>query len=1425
MPAPTEPGSGRNIGILADGGGFALYASWLAVLWEGCAVVPLSAETPIERLGSIMEDAEVSVVLVTDEGGVAVGTRLRAKGSCSTVSMLDVRPLEAAGGDSVTHTGSGEPFMVNDEEGGTSVCQTAYLYYTSGSSGEPKGVYSGHAPMMNRLRWMQRQWPFAEDEVCCQRVDHIFIDFVAEVFGPLSCGVPILVVPYAVRRNPILMRDFICIHGVTRITLIPTLARLLVEATNSPAPTGSALRRSQQTPRDDVDTPIAFCFDSVRLWVLSGEALPWIVARGLAKLSLPTAHLLNMYGSTEVAADVTFYSRTCAAILMRGSRVPGEHSKNYGGSLSYPIGRPITGCGLELMDIADLKRAGPTTDGPPAVLCKIPSTSIGRVGVVYISGAALASGYWGRPAATEERFPSYTWNSTSSSYHLCSSSLTDYREPETAPNLSPTHKEPANCCESDGEARKPRDQRSVRFFCTGDLASFERRHTAGGDDGGEGWNLVYRGRLDQQIKLVGRRLDLGEVEACVLRVRGVTLATAVAVSAGDPGRCQDGHEEETLGSTGNSVVGVVVSPLDVEEAAVRAECRLSLPDFAVPQLVVIAPTIPTLPGSGKADRRTVKRMLLDKFHHRQGIDEASNQADGLAIPTLSSTRQGGTETKGDDVDKIVELILVAIASTFKFHGEKKVEPGEDAPRRASDTHFFAEAGLSSVQAVIFLQELRHKLVSCGSNQGLCVRHTVGLIDLYSYPTARSLAHWLVSRPLPASTESKDERRRDPICLLPEATHGTVNASNWSAGNRSSSEECRGHESLFNGVTINPMSADLWAKTSALFSSVFLSSEPLIGARFDRYRTTIGPAGTAVVRRCHKRMLSRSLRSILRGGGRVLIATSDTTGQVVGFTVGTELVEPAQGSGFLASGAGGGLAEERAWARPRSAEKTVRTKKTLWESCTDWLWGIPLRSLMRPISDILRELMTTYRFERGWAYAPGDLMFISETGCRLDQRGKAAGKPNMRHGRNQSELMANKRTRDGDNDANDGGSGGSGFRAAVLAELLERRLLSEATAAGFIRAVTICTNAVTIHVARELGFREVARVSPVQTYHPPRRTRDGVPTRKKEKRQGPFARVPQEHAHVVLFEKVIAPTVPLELLLDRRDEGAAKSDGQGETSTATFPSATVIASPTDLGEYKNVSAATAGREMWKIVPVGAMAWSHHCEMLAILANSLPFLASSGRAVEYMADDIEQGQEAFALLTAPHTASVRAEGHKLVQGVEAAAGAAAGMVAGAVEPDEAQSDVLIGSLPVAPVWTVAACMSWRRGRNTSEFAQNGRQAGADEPVSSDEGTNGGKDNCSGPSSCEPCQELLVLAVGRRWRYRGVGASLIHRLLAESRRKGNSFVYVRSLLEAVSFYERRGFRRVRREHIEGKGELLPPSNGEYLMVYDLARCFSHA
>ncbi|CAM9956355.1 unnamed protein product, partial [Ectocarpus sp. 6 AP-2014] len=503
----------------------------------------------------------------------------------------------------------------------------AYLYYTSGSSGEPKGVSSGHGPMVNRLRWMRERWPFAEDEVCCQRVEHVFIDFVAEVFGPLSCGIPVIVVPSAVRKNPVLLKSFIINHGVTRITLVPTLARRVAEA----------------------------ALMNVRLWILSGEALPWAVARSLARLSMPNSTLLNLYGSTEVAADITFFSLSCqsdALATSDGKQGAEERVRN-----------------------------------PPSV-----PIEQGRVGMLYVSGAGLARGYWGRPTATRECFPSYTWDSASSCFELCSSDPTEALPLHV--NTAALQPHGDGDARGDGEDIKSGCQhgQKVRFFCTGDLASFERSQKGGG------WSLVCRGRLDQQIKINGRRFDLSEVEACLIQSGGVTLGTAVALT--EQHGC--GGKERSDWGVGD-VVGVVVSPETVDTDLVLAKCRRCLPSFAVPQVVVAVSTMPTLLGSGKVDRREVQRMVSKHWHHHRGI-ASSDGSDQSAASVVSGTRLGSTSVRDISVEKGMSLINEAVVRTIQSYD--RLDMLAERNQIGDDSNLFVEVGLSSVQAVRLVHELR-----------------------------------------------------------------------------------------------------------------------------------------------------------------------------------------------------------------------------------------------------------------------------------------------------------------------------------------------------------------------------------------------------------------------------------------------------------------------------------------------------------------------------------------------------------------------------------------------------------------------------------------------------------------------------------------------------------------------------------------------
>ena len=82
----------------------------------------------------------------------------------------------------------------------------AYVIYTSGSTGIPKGVVALHRGALNRFAWMWKIYPFGTDEKSCQKTSLNFVDSVWEIFGALLQGVPTVLIPDAIVKEPRLAR-------------------------------------------------------------------------------------------------------------------------------------------------------------------------------------------------------------------------------------------------------------------------------------------------------------------------------------------------------------------------------------------------------------------------------------------------------------------------------------------------------------------------------------------------------------------------------------------------------------------------------------------------------------------------------------------------------------------------------------------------------------------------------------------------------------------------------------------------------------------------------------------------------------------------------------------------------------------------------------------------------------------------------------------------------------------------------------------------------------------------------------------------------------------------------------------------------------------------------------------------------------------
>ena len=314
------------VGVYIKRSAEAIIAS-LGAIKAGCAYVPLDTSQPKHRLHLLISTGHCRTVL-TDRA------HRHDLPACVDPVLLD--PDEALWTN--LSPASSPPARPNG--------RLAYILFTSGSTGVPKGVAGTHRATMNRLEWMYRTYPFSSREVCCQKTALSFVDSIWEIFGPLLHGVPNVVVPEEVVIDPELLIGSLARERVTRIVLVPTLLRVLLE----------------HAPDLGARVP------ELKLWTVSGEELPIDLARKF-RAAFPEARLLNLYGSSEVAGDAVCYE-------------VGELT----GLTTVPIGKPISNTQVYVLD---------------EFMEPVP---IGVPGMLYVGGDCVSPGYWRRPDLTRERF-------------------------------------------------------------------------------------------------------------------------------------------------------------------------------------------------------------------------------------------------------------------------------------------------------------------------------------------------------------------------------------------------------------------------------------------------------------------------------------------------------------------------------------------------------------------------------------------------------------------------------------------------------------------------------------------------------------------------------------------------------------------------------------------------------------------------------------------------------------------------------------------------------------------------------------------------------------------------------------------------------------------------------------------------------------
>ncbi|HEY1352146.1 MAG TPA: amino acid adenylation domain-containing protein [Ktedonobacteraceae bacterium] len=348
----------------------------LAILKAGGAYLPLDPTYPHVRLRFLLADARAAL-LVIEEAQTALAD-----------TGIPTLCLPAAGTAIARQAGGNLKSRVHPAAG-------AYVLYTSGSTGQPKGVVNTQRGICNRLQWMQEACALQASDRVLYKTPLSFDVSVWECFWPLLAGAPLVMARPEGQRDSAYLVELIACQQVTTVHFVPSLLQVFLE-----------------------EPGLARC-RSLRRVICSGEVLPSELLERFQDCL--EARLYNLYGPTEAAIDVAWWA--CERV-----------------ERPLPIGRPIANVELYILDSG------------------LRPQPIGVPGELYIGGVGLARGYLSRPDLT------------------------------------------AACFLPDPYGGVP----GMRLYRTGDRARLR-------PDGA----IEFLGRLDEQVKLRGQRIEPGEIEATI----------------------------------------------------------------------------------------------------------------------------------------------------------------------------------------------------------------------------------------------------------------------------------------------------------------------------------------------------------------------------------------------------------------------------------------------------------------------------------------------------------------------------------------------------------------------------------------------------------------------------------------------------------------------------------------------------------------------------------------------------------------------------------------------------------------------------------------------------------------------------------------------------------------------------------------------
>ncbi|MBR1798019.1 MAG: amino acid adenylation domain-containing protein [Clostridiales bacterium] len=430
-------------------------AAFMAVLQAGCFYVPIDDEMPATRIRLIFENLKPRAVIFGED------TEENASKFAGDATVYSWESISRGEEDAEALTKLRSSMIDTDP---------AYIMYTSGSTGIPKGVAVCHRSLIDYIESFCEVMRFDEDTVFGSQTPFYFDASLKDIYPTIKLGCETVIIPHTLFMFPVKLVEFLNEYKINTLCWVV-----------------SALTMISAFGAFDEVMP-----QYLKLVGFGGEVFP-IKQYKRWKKALPDVRYINLYGPTETTGVSMYY----------------EVDRDFEKDDVIPLGRPFENVDIFLLDEND---------------------KLSDEGEICMRGTCVTLGYYQDKERTSEAFVQNPLND---------------RYPEI-------------------------------IYRTGDIA---RRNERG--------ELVFVSRKDFQIKHMGHRVELGEIEADVNSIKGVSSSCAVYLKKKD--RIELYYEGGP------------------EEAEMLSYLKEKLPRYMVPTKTHKLTAMPLTPN-GKIDRKGLTQL-------------------------------------------------------------------------------------------------------------------------------------------------------------------------------------------------------------------------------------------------------------------------------------------------------------------------------------------------------------------------------------------------------------------------------------------------------------------------------------------------------------------------------------------------------------------------------------------------------------------------------------------------------------------------------------------------------------------------------------------------------------------------------------------------------------------------------------------------